>query len=48
MLAHGIPTVALPRVGAGIDRLPWPEVEGVLYEIFGNSQVNAIVHIWEG
>ncbi|GAA0583202.1 hypothetical protein GCM10010172_80320 [Paractinoplanes ferrugineus] len=39
----GIDRIGLPRIGAGIGGLPWPDVTAVLEDIAGSSPVRLVV-----
>ena len=41
--ADGITEIGLPRIGAGIDGLAWPDVANVLEDVAGESPVRLIV-----
>lgn len=41
---NGIRTIGMPRIGAGLGRLPWPEVERVIETALGNRELTVIVH----
>lgn len=40
---HGIGRVGMPRLGAGLGRLPWPDVERTLREAVADSGVHIVV-----
>jgi O-acetyl-ADP-ribose deacetylase (regulator of RNase III) len=40
---HGVPAVGMPRIGAGLGGLPWPQVAEVIEEVAGPSEVRVVV-----
>ncbi|XP_065335321.1 uncharacterized protein LOC135936441 [Cloeon dipterum] len=38
-----VSTLSIPRIGAGLDRLPWPWVRGVLEEAFAGKDIDVLV-----
>ncbi|XP_065331769.1 uncharacterized protein LOC135934153 [Cloeon dipterum] len=38
-----VATLSIPRIGAGLDRLPWPWVRGVLEEAFAGADTEVLV-----
>lgn len=41
---RGVRRIAMPRIGAGLGRLPWADVEGVLGDALGGSGVTVVVY----
>lgn len=41
--AHGVVAIGLPRIGAGIGGLEWPDVRDVITEIGARSSVSLVV-----
>jgi O-acetyl-ADP-ribose deacetylase (regulator of RNase III) len=41
---HNIPVIGLPRIGAGLGRLPWPRVDQELHAAAGSSPVRLLVY----
>lgn len=41
----GIKELIMPRVGCGRDRLKWADVRKLIYDIFGNSDIDVTVYI---
>lgn len=39
----GIPAIGLPRIGAGIGGLHWPDVADVIHDVAGRSPVQLVV-----
>lgn len=44
---HGVPKIALPRIGCGIGGLRWPDVERVLSEVARDSEAVRL-EVWTG
>lgn len=43
-VANGIRTIGMPRIGAGLGRLSWPQVEAVVGAALGTRKITIIVH----
>jgi O-acetyl-ADP-ribose deacetylase (regulator of RNase III) len=41
---YGVTELAMPRIGCGLDRLNWPDVESVLQSAFAGSGVRVVVY----
>ena len=44
MLQDNVRSLAIPRIGSGLDQLKWPAVEAMLCEVFANSNVHIRVY----
>ena len=44
MVQHGVHTVAMPRLGTGLDRLNWKDVSRILCEVFQNTCITIKVY----
>ena len=42
-----IAKVAMPTIGAGLDRLPWSEVLEQIQQVFGDTDIEILVCKWE-
>ena len=42
-LSHGISCVAMPTIGAGLDKLPWEWVSSEIQRIFQDTDIEIIV-----
>ena len=40
---EGIARIAMPAIGAGLDRLPWEEVAARIQQVFGDSGIEILV-----
>jgi len=38
-LARGIRTIAMPRIGCGLDRLRWIDVQALIIKVFANTTI---------
>ena len=38
--------IAMPKIGCGLDRLKWQDVEGIIREVFENVNVEILVCDW--
>ena len=47
VIENNIKKVAMPRIGCGLDRLDWDEVKNLITSIFGDTDVEILVCIWE-
>lgn len=43
LLAHGEKRLAIPRIGAGIDRLNWSDSAGFIQELFADTDIEIMV-----
>ncbi len=43
-LEQNITTLAIPKIGCGLDRLEWPKVETLVNKIFGESTIRVKVY----
>ena len=43
MERHNIAEIGLPRLGNGYDKLHWPTVFSLLYQIFFNSNIKIVI-----
>ena len=41
---HGISTIAIPKIGCGLDQLNWPDVVNLLRNIFAYSDIQIVVY----
>ncbi|XP_059472805.1 uncharacterized protein LOC132195083 isoform X1 [Neocloeon triangulifer] len=41
----GVPTLAMPRIGAGLDRQPWPWVRSVIEEAFAGVDTDVLIFV---
>lgn len=39
--------IAMPKIGCGLDRLEWQDVEQIIREVFANSNVEILVCDWQ-
>ena len=39
ILRHNLKEISIPRLGSGYDRLHWPTVSGLLYQVFANTNI---------
>jgi O-acetyl-ADP-ribose deacetylase (regulator of RNase III) len=44
---HDIAAIGMPRIGAGLGRLPWPKVDQVLHDVAGATPVRLVVYTLE-
>ena len=44
---YGISTIAIPKIGSGLDQMNWQEVLKLLRDIFTNSNIRIVVHTLE-
>ena len=44
---YGISTIALPKIGCGLDQMTWQEVVKLLRDIFAYSNIRIVVYILE-
>lgn len=42
-LRQGITKVAMPMIGAGLDRLYWPDVRNLIQKVFNNTNIEILV-----
>ena len=42
-LEEGIAKVAMPTIGAGLDRLAWGEVSALVQSVFGDTDIEILV-----
>lgn len=42
---EGIEAIAMPKIGAGLDRLPWLLVSEAIKEIFADTDIDIVVYI---
>ena len=42
-LSHGISFIAMPTIGAGLDRLPWEWVSSEIQKIFRDTDIEIVV-----
>lgn len=40
---YNIKKIAMPTIGTGIDKLPWPEVVKTIHNVFANTDIEIIV-----
>ena len=38
-IARGVHSIAMPRIGAGLDKLSWEEVKNAIREVFGETDI---------
>ena len=43
-VAHGVRTIALPRIGCGLDGLRWPDVRATLCKVFEETNIRVEVY----
>lgn len=43
MLERGIKKLAMPKIGCGLDRCSWMEVESVILDVFDNTDIDIVV-----
>jgi O-acetyl-ADP-ribose deacetylase (regulator of RNase III) len=43
-LKHGVRSLALPRLGCGLDRLEWEHVKAVIVNVFKDTQIHISVY----
>lgn len=48
MIKNNLNKLAIPKIGSGRDRLDWSEVEGLLFEIFGTTDIEILVCVYKG
>lgn len=42
-IGDGITRIAMPTIGAGLDRLPWAAVSGQIHQVFGDTDIEILV-----
>lgn len=45
---NGIKKVAMPTIGAGLDRLPWDKVSELIQSVFKDTDLEILVCKWGG
>lgn len=43
---HGVKKIAMPKIGCGLDRLKWSDVENIIRELFAETDVEILVCDW--
>jgi len=43
IIENDIKLIAMPKIGAGLDRLSWTKVKEMIYEIFGDLDIEIVV-----
>lgn len=43
MIANKVYNLAMPKIGAGIDRLPWEKVIDIVYELFKGDEFKVVI-----
>ena len=45
---HGVSTIAIPKIGCGLDQMNWQEVVKLLRDVFAYSDIHVVVYTLEG
>ena len=43
ILSHNIEEISIPKLGSGFDRLHWPTVLALLYQVFANTTITITI-----
>jgi len=41
------PKIIMPKIGCGLDRLQWGKVKEMLFDIFGNDDIEITIYKWK-
>ena len=44
---HGVSTIAIPKIGSGVDQMNWQEVVKRLCDVFAYSDIHVVVYTLE-
>ena len=43
---HGVSTIAIPKIGCGLDQMNWQDVVKLLRNVFAYSYIQIVVYSW--